>query len=272
MTKIGIIAGSGKLPLLIGRNLIKKKYQICFFCIKNYANLEDFKNYENIEIEIVSFSKIIKLLKDKNINQLIMAGRINRPSLKDLKFDFKTVGLIKDYFLESKGDDELLKVISNFFLKQGYPLFDWKRICEDLFSDKDYLTNFKPSKDAINNKNKGLAIFKKVGQTDIGQSLVVQNQLILGIECLEGTDELIKRCSNYKKSGSKSILLKLSKYNQHHELDLPTIGLQTFENLNKYNYEGIFIEKNKCVIIEKEKIINFCNENNLFLSTINKID
>ena len=66
-------------------------------------------------------------------------------------------------------------------------------------------------------------------EIDIGQSLIIQNQLILGLECIEGTDELIKRCNNYKKKGDKGILLKLSKYFQHTQLDLPTIGLSDFK-------------------------------------------
>lgn len=201
-----------------------------------------------------------------------MAGNINRPSIKDIKFDIKTIGLIKDYLLEEKGDDSLLKLISNFFLKNGFPLFDWKNICKDLFSSDDLLTIKKPSKDALKNKTKGLELFNIIGKADIGQSLIIQNQLILGFECVEGTDNLIKRCHKYKKTGDKGILIKLSKYNQHSELDVPTIGLKTIKNLLVYNYEGLFIEKNKCIIIEKEKIINFCNINNLFLSTVDKID
>ena len=66
---------------------------------------------------------------------------------------------------------------------------------------------------------KGLEIFKLLGKADLGQSIVVQNQLILGVECIEGTDELINRCSKYKRKEDRGILLKLSKYNQHHYLD-----------------------------------------------------
>ena len=33
MIKVGIIAGGGKLPLLIGKNLIQDKYDVMFFCI-----------------------------------------------------------------------------------------------------------------------------------------------------------------------------------------------------------------------------------------------
>ena len=272
MDKVGIIAGSGNLPLLIGRNLVKKNYLVSFFCIKNFANINNYKDFENIEIELNSFTKILSSLEDQNIDKIIMIGKITRPSIKDIKFDINTFKLIKDFLLESKGDDQLLKSISNFFLKKGYPLFNWKDICSDLFSKEDNLTINMPSKEAIKNKDKGLKIFSTIGKADIGQSLIIQNELVLGVECLEGTDALIERCSSYKKRGDKGILLKLSKYKQHTDLDLPTIGIDTIKYLKKFNYEGLFIEKQKCLIIDKEIVVNFCNESNMFLSTVNKID
>ena len=272
MDRIGIIAGGGILPLLIGKNLISKNYSISFFCIKNFVNVNDYKKYDFSEVDIRSFASILSSLKSKNIDKIVMVGKVSRPSIKDIKFDLNTLSLIKDFFLESKGDDQLLKVISIFFKKKGYPLFDWKSVCQDLFASCDHLTILKPSQIAYKNLKKGLDIFKIIGKADLGQSIIIQNQLILGVESIEGTDELIKRCADYKRKQDRGILLKLSKYNQHNVLDLPAIGIKTLLNIKHYLYEGLFIEKNECIILEKEKIINFCNENNLFLSTIKKID
>ncbi len=221
---------------------------------------------------MTSFSEILAALKYKNIDKIIMVGNIRRPSVSDIKFDINTLSLIKEYVLESKGDDQLLKSISKFFLKKGFPLFDWVSVCDDLFAIGDNLTKAKPSKKDLLNMNKGLDIFRIIGYSDIGQSLIIQNQLILGIESAEGTDELIKRCDSYKKHGDKGILLKLSKYTQHNELDLPTIGIDTVKKLKYYNYSGLFVEKNKCIILYKSEVVNYCNENNLFLSTVKKID
>ncbi len=272
MNKIGIISGSGELPLAVGKNLILKKYQICFFLIKNFADPLIYNNYNKVEIELNSFNKILQNLKNEKIDKIIMVGKIIRPSIKDIKFELSTIKLIKEFFLESKGDDQLLKLISNFFKKKGFPLFDWKKNCEELFTMKNHLTKKKPSKIAINNKNKGIDIFKIIGKADVGQSLIIQNQLILGIECLEGTDELISRCQKYKKHGDKGVLLKLTKHKQHSELDLPTIGINTVKKLYDNNYEGLFIEKNQCIILNKDLVIDFCNEKKLFLSTVEKID
>ncbi len=48
--------------------------------------------------------------------------------------------------------------------------------------------------------------------------------------------------------------------------------MQTLKNLKRYNYEGLYVEKNNCIILGKDKLINFCNDNSLFLSTTNKLD
>ena len=127
-----------------------------------------------------------------------------------------------------------------------------------------------PSKFAIKNLQKGLNSFKYIGRADIAQSLIVQNSIILGVEAAEGTDELIKRCLKYKKRGDKGILIKFTKYNQNKILDIPVIGLKTVKNLLKYNYEGIYLETNKCIIIDKEKVIKFCNSNSIFIATVDK--
>ena len=270
MTKVAIISGSGRLPLLIGENLIKKKYDVFFICLKNNANSSDYKKYKYCLSSITSFTKILNILKKQKISSIIMAGSINSPSVKDIKFDLNTLKLIKNYYLESKGDDQLLKTISNFFLKKGYPLFDWQNQCIELFSSKECLTKNFPKKKSILNKDKGLEVFSKIGKADIGQSIIVQNQIILGIECTEGTNDLIKRCYDYKKKGDNGILIKLSKYNQHSNLDLPTIGMETIKNLKKYKYDGIFFEKNKCIILDKNKMIDYCNHNDLFLASVEK--
>ena len=114
MTKVAIISGSGRLPLLIGENLIKKKYDVFFICLKNNANSSDYKKYKYCLSSITSFTQILNILKKQKISSIIMAGSINRPSVKDIKFDLNTLKLIKNYYLESKGDDQLLKTISSF--------------------------------------------------------------------------------------------------------------------------------------------------------------
>ena len=272
MHKIGIISGGGKLPILIGKQFINKGNTVIFFCVEPYTKKIDYNNYENVNIKLESVSEILKKLKSKNIQYIIMAGFVKRPSIKDIKFDYKTLKLIKDYTLQPKGDDKLLLTISKFLNNEGFEFLNWKKHCRNLFINEENITKKLPNKISIENLNKGLKIYQKLGKIDLCQSLIIQNNLVLGVEAAEGTDELIKRCSKYKTKGDKGILLKLSKYNQDSRFDVPVIGYKTLKLLKKYDYEGVFIEKNSLILLDKSKCISFANDNSLFISGVKKFE
>jgi UDP-2,3-diacylglucosamine hydrolase len=272
MNNIGIIAGGGKLPITIGRNLIKKKFKVFFFVIEDFLNSINYKDLDVTVINLKSAKKIIESLRAKNIDNIIMVGNIKRPSITDLSFDFHTFKLAKNLLLNNTGDNSLLVSIKKYFMDNGFSYFNWKEYCPELFANSDNLTKLKPTKKSRNNLKKALSIFKSFGEIDVGQSMIIQNQIVLGLEAVEGTDNLIIRCKDYKKSGDKGILVKFAKYNQSNILDIPTIGEKTIKLLKDCNYEGIFLEKNSCLIIDKDKTVDLANQYKIFISTCNKIE
>ena len=272
MNNIGIIAGGGNLPIIIGRNLIKKNFKVFFFVIEEFFNTRIYKNFNITIINLKSAKKIIESLKNKNINSIIMAGNIKRPSITDLSFDFHTFKLAKNLLLNKTGDNSLLISIKKYFMDNGFYYFDWKEYCPELFANNDYITKLKPTKKARQNLKKALSIFKTFGAIDVGQSMIIQNQIVLGLEAVEGTDNLMIRCNDYKKSGDKGILVKFSKYNQNNLLDVPTIGEKTIKLLKDCDYEGVYLEKDSCLIIDKEKTLDLANQYKVFISTCNKIE
>ena len=268
MNKIGLISGDGNLPIYIGNSLEKKNIEITFFLLNSIKNKNKYKSKKYVDINILSIKKIIGSLKKNNINNIILAGSISRPSIKDIGFDLETIKLAKQLLLEKKGDDSLLNSIKKYLESKGFSFFNWTKYCPELFSTEKYLTDIKPSKNALNNLLKANSIYHQFRKIDVGQSMIIQNQLVLGLEAIEGTDKLIKRCNLYKRKGDKGIVLKFSKKDQSNLIDIPLIGLETIKNIKKYNYEGIFLEKNKCLIINKDKVINYANKNKIFISSV----
>ena len=169
--------------------------------------------------------------------------------------------------MEKKGDNDLLISIKNYFEDKGYQFFNWKKYCPELFSIENYLSKKKPSKLANLNINKAKTIYQYFKNADVGQSVIVQNQLILGIEAIEGTDKLIERCFNYKRKGDRGIVVKFSKKNQSNLIDIPLVGLDTIKNIKKFDYEGLVLERDKCLIVDKEKVIDYANKNNIFIKS-----
>ena len=100
----------------------------------------------------------------------------------------------------------------------------------------------------------------KLSDLDIGQSIVIQQQNVIGIECFEGTEKLIERCSKLKyKYGEKPILIKLKKINQTRKADLPTVGPDTIEQLYKAGFSGLVVDAENCLVLSVEKLIDLSN-------------
>ena len=266
MTKIGIISGDGNLPLYIGKSLLNKNYDVTFLSLNN-KNRIFYNNYKVIDINILSIKKILKALNSNNIKQIIFAGSIKRPGIKDLGFDFPTFKLAKNLLLEKKGDNSLLISLKNYLESKGFIFFNWTKHCSELFSTESNLTNIKPSKKAILNLKKAKSIFQIYKKLDIGQAMIIQNQLVLGLEAIEGTDELLRRCAAYKRKADNGILFKFSKKNQSNLIDIPLVGLDTIKNIKKFDYEGLVLERDKCLIVDKEKVIDYANKYNIFIKS-----
>ena len=55
-------------------------------------------------------------------------------------------------------------------------------------------------------------------------------------------------------------------------VDIPTIGEDTVRLIKENDYEGMYLEKDSCLIIDKEKTIDLADQYKVFISTCNKID
>ena len=55
-------------------------------------------------------------------------------------------------------------------------------------------------------------------------------------------------------------------------LKINIIGENTIRLLKDCDYEGLYLEKDRCLIIDKEKTIDLANQYKIFISTCNKIE
>ena len=134
---------------------------------------------------------------------------------------------------------------------------------------KKIYTKNKPSAKAKKAIEYGADLAKKLGEMDVGQSVVVQGNLCLGLEGIEGTEGLIKRCGTLKRgTKTKPILVKMCKPTQDKRLDMPTIGLGTIQQAIKAGYGGIVVEAGAVLFPDTQKAIQKANEAGLFIQGI----
>ena len=113
---IGIIAGEGNLPKVLIKKLNTKKLK---FIVINVINKKKFKkNFYNLNIS--QFSKIISILKVNKCKEVVLAGKVIRPSIKDLKFDYQVLRLLPKIIASlRKGDSHALDLVIGILKKNN---------------------------------------------------------------------------------------------------------------------------------------------------------
>ena len=109
----------------------------------------------------------------------------------------------------------------------------------------------------------GWELARKVGALDIGQSVVVKDQIVLAVEAIEGTDAAIRRGGRLGRG--EVAVIKVCKPKQDQRLDLPVIGASTLRVLKKAGGSLLAVEAGKTIVLDKDKVIREADRNQLCL-------
>ena len=267
-SKIAIVAGNGFLPVQIIEKCIDlgKPY---FLLVVNGHGEEVLKKYNSdCVLHLNKIGKAIKYLKKNNIIEIIMIGAVNRPALKNMFPDLWTTKFLASISSKMLGDDKVLSNLAIALEKEGFKIIAPENILPNILSKKGVMGKVSPQESHLRDIKIGFEIARNIGKYDIGQSLVIEDGLIIALEAIEGTAAMINRASKYKKSRSSAILIKVLKYNQEKRIDRPTIGVKTIEQIAKSGFAGIVAEANEVLIIDYEKTIETADKNNIFIQGI----
>jgi hypothetical protein len=93
----------------------------------------------------------------------------------------------------------------------------------------------------------------------------VQQGIVLGVEAIEGTDRLIRRCAELRRDGPGGVLVKVKKPGQDRRLDLPTIGLGTLREAIAAGLRGICVETGGTLVLDRTQLTEQADSAGLFI-------
>jgi len=260
---IGLFLGDTNFPNLILNKI--KKDKLDFFII-DLSFKNKFKKEKNSHrISIGKFGAIIKIINNYKCKHVLFAGKINKPSLSTLRLDLKGAYYFPKIISASKrGDAAILKAIIEILKKEKIKVIPSNFFNPELTLKMGNYTKIRPSINDINTIKKGINFLNKTNNLDHVQAVVVKDNDILVYEDIQGTKEMLSKL----KKKSNAILIKLPKKKQDLRIDLPTIGLQTLIDCKKYGLRGLVLRSNKNIFLDKSKVIEFANKNNIFIKII----
>lgn len=272
MSKLGILAGGGDLPRVLiqsCRDNARDFFVIAFDGQADQSLLAD-SSIPHADIRLGAAGAIIKKLHDENVEELVFAGSIRRPSLSELRPDWHAARILANHAgtLFGVGDDTLLKAISEELEKEGFRIVGAHDVAQDILAPEGAMGHHHPNKQQTADIRRGIEVSQALGKLDIGQAAVIQQGLVLGLEAIEGTDGLIQRCRDLLRKGDKGVLVKTCKPQQDRRLDLPTIGPRTVENAAEAGLGGIAIHAGQTILLGRDETIAKANELGLFLTGV----
>ncbi len=269
MTKLGIIATKGNLSKKL-IDYAQSKLDIFMVAIEGKTDPEFVKGVDHVWVHLGEIGKAIDAMKQANVSQIVFSGPIQKPDIFNLKLDMMGTKLfakmVKDKFF---GDNKLLSVLTAFLEDHGFKVIGVHEILKDLVVKASNFTKLTPNKDDKADIDLGMKVVKELGKLDIGQGAITHGGVVLGVEAIEGTEELIKRCGELKHSDAYGgVLVKFSKPGQELRTDLPTIGIETVKSMHVAGFKGIVIEAERAIFLDRKECIKYADEHDMFIVAI----
>ncbi|MDR1333153.1 MAG: UDP-2,3-diacylglucosamine diphosphatase LpxI [Holosporales bacterium] len=258
---VALIAGGGDLPLRIIEKLesLKRAYVV--------VSLEGFgpQNYQQFKIGHIG--GILEFIKSAGAKEVLFCGSVKRPSFRSLSVDQVGKRWLRQLGMKALlGDNALLSKVVKLLEKEGLKVIGPQSIIDTLLSPHGILTKAQPSDSDLKDIARGIFILNAMSKADVGQAVVVQEGIALGVEAAEGTKVLLERCQNLKLSSNKGgVLVKLSKIGQEQSVDLPTIGKDTILEVAEANLSGIAVGAGSSQILDFDETVKLADEKSIFI-------
>lgn len=229
---IGIIAGTGRLPVHACQSLLEQKKPFFVVVLFPEENLDQIKQAVGDRAEVIAqkFYKagmIKDLLVQKKTTHVLLIGKVDKQNLlSHVKFDWYAVKLITS--LVCKSDSAIMEHLIQEFKSFGIEVLRQSDVLGSLMVAPGVLCGeLTPALES--NIEMGMKAAIKLSECDIGQTVVVKDNMIMAVEAIEGTDKCIKRGIELGKSNV--IICKAARASQNQKFDLPTLGPSSLEGI-----------------------------------------
>ena len=262
--KLGLIAGNGRFPLLVLDAARAQGHEVVVAAIKEETWPEvDRHGAAAVHwLSLGELSRLIETFKAAGITRAIMAGQVQHKQIfSSIKPDWRLAKILLS--LGTRNTDSLIGAVAQVLEDEGITLMKSTEFLEPLLAKPGVLTKRAPSESEREDIAYGREVAQRLGQFDIGQTVVVAAKACVAVEAMEGTDATIQRAGEIMKSlaaGGSTLersltVVKIAKPNQDMRFDVPVIGVKTIAVMQSAGATCLAIDAGKCLMLDGEKIV-----------------
>ncbi|MCL2041967.1 MAG: UDP-2,3-diacylglucosamine diphosphatase LpxI [Bacteroidales bacterium] len=265
MEKLGILAGNGAMPKEVVDHCKTTNREFFVVGLEPHVLPETVQDTPHVLAKVGEIGKILKNFQKNQVKEIVFAGGVRRPSLKELIPDWEGAKLMTKLAIRKMSDDDIFRMLFNEIEKKGFKVVGAQEVMPQMLLLEGACGKTKPSKEDLEDIQTGIKVAQALGALDVGQACVVQEGMILAVEAKEGTDAMMDRAHSVKRSGKSPVLVKIVKPGQETRVDLPTIGPRTIEAMKRNGIKGMAVEIGGTLLLEREKTIKMADEAKIFI-------
>ncbi len=266
--KLGILAGGGALPgqlVSACENIGREVFVLGFEGVSDRAIVDAAPHAWS---RLGALDRNIALLHEAAVEEVVFAGPVRRPSFRALGLDARALKAVAGFRFAAAGDDRLLSVVVRELEGEGFRVVGIDDILDGLLATEGRLGAVEPDPEATADIAVGCRVAHALGALDVGQAVVVQDGVVLGVEAIEGTDALLARCAALRREGPGGVLVKMKKPGQERRVDLPTIGPKTVAGARAAGLRGIAVEAGGSLIVDRAAVVEAADDAGLFVVAV----
>ena len=274
MTKLGLIAGGGALPVTLARHCRAIGRPLYVIRLAGFAARE-LDAFDGCALGLARLGGAIGALRAAGCQAVCFAGNVARPDMRALQPDLRGLAALPGAMLAARrGDDGLLSYLIGEFEKEGFVAEGAHEVMADLVLARGALGRHKPKRGHRTDIARAIAAASAIGRLDAGQGAVACEGLILALEAQEGTDAMLERVARLPASvrglpsRRRGVLAKVSKPGQERRVDLPTIGPATIRRAADAGLAGVAGEAGLTLVLERERLIALADDLGLFVTGV----
>jgi DUF1009 family protein len=269
--RLGIVAGGGGLPRRLVESCRAAGRDVFVLALEGAAEPGTVRDVPHAWCRIGAAATGLALLRENNVSELVLAGGIRRPSLAALRPDWRAAKLFARIGRRALGDDGLLSAVVRELEQEGFRVIGADELLDAEPVPEGPLGKIRPDGQSEADIEHGLRVAWTLGVLDVGQSVIVQQGLVLGVEAIEGTDELLRRCARLRREGPGGVLVKVAKPGQERRADRPTIGPRTIALAAETGLRGIAIEADATIVLDRDEVVGAADDAGLFVVGVGRL-
>lgn len=266
LNSLGVIAGGGELPQRIVAACRDSGRPVFIAAIKGACLPETVADAPHVWLEMGAVGKMVEAFKQAQCRDVVMAGPVPRPDFRNIKPDWQGVKLLPKVVRAAiQGDDAIIKAVVQFIEAQGFSVVGAEDVVTGLLAEPGALGRIEPGEIDLADIERGVQVARALGASDVGQAVVVRDGVVLGVEAVEGTNQLLERCGALAPPGQGGVLVKLPKPSQERRVDLPTIGAATIAKAVAARLHGIAVEAHGALILDRAEVVREADAAGIFV-------